>query len=251
MKQLEILIVEDNEADSIKIRSLLVANGYSVCGVAASLGEALTLFNEHRPDLSIVDIYLQGKKEGIAFAEKVNAGETTRHPFIFLTNAADRHTFEEARMTSPLSYLLKPFNELELQYAIELAVEKFARADDGYFAHHGGAVSVLLGDVFFVKRGNILAKVLVGEIKYIEVDGKYCKLTYGNDKFLIQKSLRQLQEQLPVKQFMRVHRNYLVNLKEILKINLQDHEIILQDGSSMAFSRRYLDELMHAYYVLK
>jgi DNA-binding LytR/AlgR family response regulator len=251
MKQLKILILEDNLADAERIQLLLTAAGYLVCGVANSLQQALSLFEEHRPDLSVVDIYLQGKREGIEFAEAMNADETTRHPFIFLTNATDRHTFEAARITSPLSYLLKPFNELELQYAIELAVEKFTRTDNGYFTVNTGPVSVLLGDVFFVKRGNILAKVMLNDIKYIEVDGKYCKIAYGNDRFLIQKSLRQLQEQLPLKQFIRVHRNYLVNVKEILKINLQEHELALQDGSSLAFSRRYLDELMQVYSVLK
>ena len=251
MKQLKALIIEDTPEDAERIKHLLVRNHFTVCGVAASLQEALFLFDDRKPDISIVDIYLDGKTDGIAFAEKINAAEKHRHPFIFLTNATDRTTFNMARLTDPFSYLLKPFNELELQYAIELAIEKTAKEQHGHFASSGEPVSVLLGDVFFVKRGNILSKILAPDIRYIEVDGKYSRIIYGNDKFVIQRSLKQLQDQLPIKQFVRVHRNYIVNLKEIQKINLQNYEIILQDGSSLTFSRRYLDDLMHYYNVLK
>ncbi len=251
MAQLKILIVEDDAEDGRQLQQQLAAIGYQVCGIAASLREAMQLAEARQPDISIIDIYLQGTKDGIVFAEKINQAEDRRHPFIFLTNAADRTTFNLARTTGPFSYLLKPFNKFELQYAIELAVEKFAREEDGYFSSGGEPLSVVMKDVVFVKRGNILAKILVTDIRHIEVDGKYCKLVYGNDKFFVQKSLKQLQDQLPLNQFMRIHRNYIVNLKEISRINLQDHEIILQDGKSLLFSRRYLGELMQHFPLLK
>jgi DNA-binding LytR/AlgR family response regulator len=251
MQALKVLVVEDNSTEAENIAGLLRQSGYVVCGVAVSLPEALHLFDSFKPDVSVVDIYLQGRQDGIAFARQMSHHEHTRRPFIFLTSATDRDTFDAAKMTNPFSYLLKPFNVLELQYAIELAVEKFAAAEDGYFATAMGSPAVLLQEMFFVKRGNMLVKIMAAEIRYIEVDGKYCKLAYGQDKFVIQKSLKQLQDQLPVKTFIRTHRNYMVNVKEIWKINLQDHEIVLQDGSSLAFSRRYVEELMQVFSVLK
>ncbi|WP_315823799.1 response regulator transcription factor [Paraflavitalea speifideaquila] len=251
MEALKILVIEDNEADAGIIMSLLQQAGYNLCGIARSLREAIQLFNNTQPDLCIIDIYLQGRQDGIEFARQLSNHESLKRPFIFLTSATDKQTFDTARMTNPFSYLLKPFNALELQYAIELAVEKFGREKDGYFATSSEPASILLQDVFFVKRGNILVKIMASEIRYIEVDGKYCKLAYGTEKFVIQKSLKQLQEQLPLKTFVRTHRNYIVNVKEIVKINLQDHELVLQDGNTLAFSRRYLDELTQAFSVLK
>ncbi len=97
----------------------------------------------------------------------------------------------------------------------------------------------------------MLVKVMAAEIRYIEVDGKYCKLVYGQDKFVIQQSLVQLLDQLPARLFIRMHRNYIVNVKDVLKINLQDHEVVLQDGTALAFSRRYMEELLQAFSVLK
>lgn len=251
MEALKILVIEDNEADAQKLTGLLENSGYAVCGVAANLAEALQLFDSQKPDVCVIDIYLQGRQEGIDFARHMSHNDQYKRPFIFLTNATDKVTFDMARLTNPCSYLLKPFNELEMQYAIELAVEKFAREEDGYFATASEPASVLLQDVFFVKRGNMLVKIMAAEIRFIEVDGKYCKLAYGTDKFVIQRSLKQLQDQLPVKAFLRTHRNYMVNVKEIARINLQDHEIILHDGSALAFSRRYMDDVMQAFSVLK
>jgi DNA-binding LytR/AlgR family response regulator len=251
MEALKILVIEDNSADAENITRLLKQCGYQIGGIAGNLPEALQLLETCKPDVCIVDVYLHGKKDGIAFAQQMGHHEQKRCPFIFLTSATDKDTFDAARITNPFSYLLKPFNILELQYAIELAVEKQAAAEDGYFATTPESPAVLLQEVFFVKRGNTLVKITAAEIRYIEVDGKYCKLAYGQDKFVIQRSLKQLQDQLPAKIFVRTHRNYIVNVKEIVKINLQDHEIVLQDGHALAFSRRYIDELTQFFGVLK
>ncbi|HEX6432461.1 MAG TPA: response regulator transcription factor [Niastella sp.] len=250
MNQLKVFIIEDNADDARKLKLQLERRGYIVSGIAAGLQDAINKMTGSETDLFIIDIFLQGTRDGIVFAEKMNAQEIDKRPFIFLTNASDRHTFDLARKTGPFSYLLKPFNELELEYAIELAIEKFAN-EDGYFATFTQPLSLLSGDVFFVKKGNMLAKILVGDIRYIEVDGKYCKLMYGDEKYLIQKSLKQLQAQLSAKQFIKIHRNYIVNVKEIIKIDLQDHAIILQDGNTLSFSRRYLDALVNQFGVLK
>jgi DNA-binding LytR/AlgR family response regulator len=251
MEKLKILVIEDNAQDAAEIKAQLLNSGYLVCGIASELKQAREMFDKLQPDLSVIDIFLNGKKDGIVFAQTIANRQGAKHPFIFLTSATDRTTFESARLTEPFNYLLKPFNELELQYAIELAIEKSAKEEDSRFATAEEAASLFINNVFFIKKGNILAKVLVNDIKYIEVDGKYCKLAYGNDKFVVQQSMKQLHDQLPAGQFIRVHRNFIANLNSIQKINLQDHEIVLQDGKSLSFSRRYIDDLMHLFNVLK
>jgi FixJ family two-component response regulator len=51
-------------------------------------------------------------------------------PFVFLTSSNDRQIF--AKLTRPFSFLMKPFNELEILYAIEMAVEKFHNQNDAF-----------------------------------------------------------------------------------------------------------------------
>lgn len=250
MKGVKILIIEDDRQDAGLLKGMLLDHGYEVGGIATSLPEALQLFHVLQPDLVIIDIFLHGKKDGIAFAEQISGDEDTRKPFIFLTSAADRNTFEAAKLTAPFSYLLKPFNELELQYAIELAVEKFAGAPAGMFAMEEKN-TIMLQDIFFIKRGNVLAKISLDDIQYIEVEGKYSKIVCNKDKYLVQQPLKLILDRLPAIRFVRVHRNYIVNIREVAKVNLTDNEIILEDGHSLLFSRRYFDDFMRAFDVLR
>jgi DNA-binding LytR/AlgR family response regulator len=250
MNGVKILILEDDQQDAYLLKNMLLDHGYEVGGIAASLAEALQLFSRLQPDLVIIDIFLQGKKDGIVFAEEISEKEDTRKPFIFLTSAADRNTFEAAKLTSPFSYLLKPFNELELQYAIELAVEKFAGAPAGVFAMEEKS-TLLLHNIFFIKRGNVLAKILLEDIKYIEVEGKYSKIVCSKDKYLVQQPLKLILSRLPAGRFVRVHRNYIVNIQEVARVNLMDNEIVMEDGRSVLFSRRYIDDFMHVFDILR
>ena len=135
MDKINVLIIEDTLAQSDTLVHALEENNYAVVGVATTLTEALSLFySSQKVDLVIIDIFLHGVPDGIAFAETINAVPNASKPFVFLTSSTDRQIFERAKLTQPFSYLLKPFNELELLYAIEMAVEKFYAQQDVFLA---------------------------------------------------------------------------------------------------------------------
>ncbi len=75
MEALKILVIEDNEADAQKANRVAGKCGYVVCGVAANLTEALRLFDCPKPDICVIDIYLQGRRKGIAFARQMSHNE--------------------------------------------------------------------------------------------------------------------------------------------------------------------------------
>ncbi|HEU4551903.1 MAG TPA: LytTR family transcriptional regulator DNA-binding domain-containing protein [Chitinophaga sp.] len=254
MQPVKIMIVEDDPQQAALLQDMLEDQDYEVTGVADTLPAALKLFYTQPPDLVVIDVFLHGKRDGIAFATQINESGDMQKPFIFLTSAADRTTFDAARLTTPFSYLLKPFNELELQYAIELAIEKTAGAGAGQFTAPAAAAekrTVLMHDFFFVKHGNTLAKIMLSDILYIEVEGKYCKIMAGREKYLVQQPLKLLLERLPEQQFIRVHRNYMVNIHGVVKVNLQENEMVLSNGQAILYSRRYLDSFLHLFDVLK
>ncbi|MEL6939393.1 MAG: response regulator [Cyanobacteria bacterium J06598_1] len=117
-----VMIVEDESIISLDIKSSLINLGYSVAGVAASGNAALTKISNTNPDLILMDIQLKGEMTGIDIAETVRSD--FQIPVIYLTANADSATFQQAKSTSPYSYLLKPFGEKELGIAIELALHK-------------------------------------------------------------------------------------------------------------------------------
>ncbi|MEW5959904.1 MAG: PAS domain S-box protein [Chloroflexota bacterium] len=120
MAQTQILVVEDESIVALDIRRRLIRLGYAVPALAASGAEAIDQAARTRPDLVLMDIKLEGDMDGIEAAECIRARFDL--PIIYLTAYADANTMQRARFSQPYSYLLKPFEERELQTNIEMAL---------------------------------------------------------------------------------------------------------------------------------
>jgi DNA-binding NarL/FixJ family response regulator len=62
------------------------------------------LFYANKVDVVIIDIFLNGSPDGIAFAETINVVPNASKPFVFLTSSNDRQIFERAKLTRPFSF---------------------------------------------------------------------------------------------------------------------------------------------------
>jgi PAS domain S-box-containing protein len=122
MNPARILVVEDEFIVAKEIEMRLTAMGYQVAASALKADEALKLAEQHRPDLVLMDIRLQGEMDGITVAEKIR--ERFHLPVIFLTAYSEDTTLERAKLAEPYGYILKPFEERELKSAIEIALYK-------------------------------------------------------------------------------------------------------------------------------
>lgn len=244
----KILIVEDREEDATELKNFLEKHNYEVSEVATNLKDALGYYYAQKPDLVVADIYLNGQPDGITFAERVQENPNTARPIIFLTSHTDQDTFNKARLTVPLSYLIKPFNELELQYALELAVEKFGGLSGALTVQNTG---VMLDKDLFIKVGNTLMKVPMHEIDFVEVQGKYCSLAAGDTRYLVQQPLKKLEEKLLPGVFVKVHRNYIVNSNAMKKVLLADNVIVLKSNKTIPFSNGMKDSLLKTLDILK
>lgn len=239
MDNVNVLIIEDNQAESDPLVKILRASNYNVVAVANNYSEALSSFYKNKVDVIIIDVFLDGKPEGINFAETINAVPDAARPFVFLTSSKDRQIFERAKLTHPFSFLLKPFNELEILYAIEMAVEKFYSQNHVYSS--GEQDTVISKDYLFIKKKDSLKKVMISEIIYIEVEERYCNIITENEKFVILISLTKILELLDLNKFFRTHRNYLVNLEKILEVKVSENLIILKGNHTVSLSDKYKD----------
>jgi len=117
---MKILVVEDEGIVARDLKQRLERNGFEVTGIADNAEDAMRLVEENPPDLVLMDIVIQGDRDGIATAEEVR----TRHdiPVIFLTAHSDPATIEKAKSALPYGYLIKPFEERELLTAFQMAV---------------------------------------------------------------------------------------------------------------------------------
>ncbi|CCG54203.1 Two-component system response regulatory protein, LytTR family [Flavobacterium indicum GPTSA100-9 = DSM 17447] len=239
MDKINILVVEDTAKERDALLKVLHENNYNVVGVATSHKEALELFYANKVDIAIIDIYLNGVPEGITFAETLNVLPNLAKPFVFLTSTTDRTTFERAKLTKPFSYLLKPFNELELLYALELAVEKFYAQNDVFLGDEED--TVISAEYLFIKKGKSLKKVQITDIVYIEVEEKYCNIVTDKEKFVILISLTKILDLLDPNTFCRTHRNYIVNTSKIMEIVPTDNLVILAGNHKITLSDKYKD----------
>ncbi|WP_257670303.1 response regulator [Parapedobacter tibetensis] len=114
-----IYIVEDQMIITLDLQHMLEDLGYEVCGISPSYHETLNNIEVVKPDLILLDIFLQGDKTGIDLAHVLN--QNYHIPFIFLTSHTDDQTVKIAKETQPRGYLVKPFKLNELYAAIEMA----------------------------------------------------------------------------------------------------------------------------------
>jgi len=117
---LNILIVEDEWIIALDIKRHLNKLGYTVTGIANCAEKAMELFTQTTPDLVLMDIYIQGEKNGIEVAELLR--QQFPIPIIFLTAHADDSTVKQAAFIRPQGYIIKPFEEQDLSVAIQIAL---------------------------------------------------------------------------------------------------------------------------------
>lgn len=235
MNTLKLLLLEDLDNEANELISFLNDNNYDVVRVK-NIVEAEKEIKNRFFDVVILDIMINGKPEGIELAQRMNK-EGVELPFLFLTSMQSRAIFDEAKLTNPMVYLLKPYNKLELLYSLELAIESCYEQSNSISFNSENAV--ISPSYLFIKKGRSVAKVNVSSINYVEVKEKYCSLFCSEGRYLIKLSMVKLIEMLSNPDFKQVHRNYLVNIKKIKEIYFEDNLIILENTDRVPFSERY------------
>jgi CheY-like chemotaxis protein len=137
MECARILVVEDESVVALSLARYLQRLGHTVLGTVASGLEAVQQTMATRPDLVLMDIHLKGAMDGVEAVAQVRA--QCDIPVIYLTAYADETTLERAKVTEPFGYILKPFDQQELQAAIEMALYKHRgeRERLGSWRRHG------------------------------------------------------------------------------------------------------------------
>ncbi|MCQ1536168.1 response regulator [Methanosarcina sp. KYL-1] len=124
-----ILVVEDEHIVAMGIKRMLKSLGYTVTGVASSGEDAISKAESTFPDLVLMDIMLKGDVNGIEAAKEI----TTRFdvPVVYLTACSESKIVERAWKTGPLGYIVKPFDEKDLQKSIDVALRRYRMEKQG------------------------------------------------------------------------------------------------------------------------
>jgi DNA-binding response OmpR family regulator len=118
------LIIEDETLIAEELRVRLSRLGFSVIAAVGSGEEGVAIATRERPDLVLMDIRLNGNKDGVQAAKEIR--EQVDVPIVYLTAHSDRPTVDRANETDHDGFILKPFLRRELQSTIEVAMQRHA-----------------------------------------------------------------------------------------------------------------------------
>lgn len=207
--------------------------GYEVIASFAEGEELIAFLSKNKVDLLLVDIHLSGKLDGIETLRVVK--KMMDVPAIFITAQADKATFNEAKEVKPAAYLLKPYNNFDLQTTIELAIENHmsqSQTEEG--------VNYVVNDTIFVRGRDRFERIQLDDIRYLEADGNYTDIITDAQKYVVTAKLGHLESELQSGPFFRCHRSYMVNLNAVdgfddANIFMGDVKVPISKGSKKAF----------------
>ncbi|ELR73412.1 response regulator [Fulvivirga imtechensis AK7] len=222
MNKVNILIVEDDLILAEDLKFMLLGLGYQVCGRAANTREALTILEDHTPNLALLDIELKGGDDGIELAQIIR--EQYKIPYIFLTSHADKETLDRAKKVHPYGYLVKPYEEKNIFTTVEMALSNFAN-EARQKEEKEQEAGFVLNDSLFVRTGGMLVKLRFQDILYLEADANYTNVFTREKRFALRAILKDLEQKLTKYNFARIHKSYLINLEAIDAIDAQEVHI--------------------------
>lgn len=221
MKSLSIYIVEDEPIIVSTIETSLRKHGYHILGDADTVFEALRNIELTKPDLVLIDIQLSGTKDGIDLAIEL---DKTKQPYMFLSSQTDPNTISRVKETNPLGYVVKPFTETGLRTNIELAWHNYSNTDSHFLN---------------IKHEGKLIRINQDAINYLKAFDNYCYIITSTDTFLVPHTLKHIAEQLIGHHFIKCHRSYVVNLKEVKSIH-KNYITIHNDSIPLSASKKSL-----------
>lgn len=246
------LIVDDEplarEGVAIALRA---ADDIEIVGNCADGHSAVRSIRELKPDLVFLDIKMPGL-DGFGVIEAVGAEQM---PAVVFLTAYEEHALRAFRVNA-IDYLLKPIDSGELRDTLDRARRRIAHDDllgwadqlKALLASHAadGQEAVDPHDRLIVRTGGRVYVLDPLEIVWVEAAGDYVTVHTAAKSHLVRNSIRSMEARLAGHGFQRIHRSTLVRLaavRELVSNDNGDGAVVLQDGTSLKFSRTYRNAL--------
>ena len=197
--------------------------------------EGVKAIMQHQPNLIFLDIQMP-KINGFEMLELI---ETP--PAVIFTTAFDEFAMK-AFDNNAIDYLLKPFG----QERFDKAIEKWLAANAATEANTVGNLtnererSAEENSRVVVKTHNQIRIIPVHDIMYIEAYDDYVKIHTAEGLFVKKRTMASFENGLDAKEFVRIHRSYIIKLSELTKIEQPDNDsqvVLLKNGTRLPVSK--------------
>lgn len=237
------LIIDDEEPARSLIKHYLDKHGsVEVAGECPDGYCALLSIRELKPDLIFLDIQMP-RITGFELLEVLE-----EKPEIIFTTAYDEYAIRAFDINA-VDYLLKPFPEQRFYEAVDKAIQ---RIRTGAGSKISGLSSMTMeGSAplrrVIIRKGSAISFISVSDIHYIQAEDDYVMIYHSGGKALKQQTMKYYEKQLPAREFVRIHRSYIVAIEQISRVEpygKDNHIAIMKDGKRLPVSRSGYQKLM-------
>lgn len=218
------LIVDDEEMSrTIMERFVEQTNMLELKKSCKDSKKALEVLNNEWIDLLLLDIEMP----------EINGFELLRglehHPEVVLVTSKKEYALEAFDL-NVVDFLLKPVDYGRFLKAVERVVDKL---------HARNSLDAGTNKIF-VKVEDSIRTLDVTEIKWIESMADYVKIVTADNKYTVQSTMKGIIDKLPPKDFLRIHRSYIVRVDQITE---KKEDSVVVDGRSLPVGSSYMKEL--------
>ena len=229
-KTISCIIVDDEPmAREILENHLKRIDSIQIKGSCKNAIEAFNLLSSEDIDLIFLDINMP-EITGLSFAKSIN-----KKIKIIFTTAYREYALDGFDLKA-VDYLLKPISFERLYQSIH----KFKNESLNFRQEESSEVSNENSEFFFVRSDRKMIKINFSELDYIESLADYVKIN-ANDKVIItRETISSIEAKLPKKDFLRVHRSYIVSISKIESFTQEFIEIA---NKAIPISRSYKNDV--------
>jgi DNA-binding LytR/AlgR family response regulator len=234
-------IIVDDEPLALEGMELLVreAGFLDLRASCASASEANQVLVREPVDLIFLDIQMP-RIRGIDFLRGLKDP-----PLVIITTAYPHFALEGFEL-NVLDYLVKPIAPDRFLKSVNRARDVMERGHGGVGGGAGAAVAGVSGgavpdDYFFIKCNNGYEKIFYEAILFVEACQNYICIHTAGEKYMTLTPMRSLEEQLPARGFLRIHKSYIVAISKIRSLNGNE---VTVGQAKIPVSKNYKDELM-------
>lgn len=245
---MRVLIVDDEAPARAKMRRYLGEHAdVEIVGEADNGSDAVERIAELEPDLVFLDVQMP-ELDGFGVIDAIGVSSM---PYVVFVTAFDDHALRAFEVRA-LDYLLKPFTPERFSAVMDRVRSLFAQSSATRATELNEKLEALMAAVT-TNRPRFLRRVLVHHenkaylipverIDRVEADRNYVRLHSGAKSFTLRGNIGALAERLDPEKFLRINRSEIVRLdavKELQPWFHGDYRVIMGDGTTLMWSRRY------------
>lgn len=217
------LIVDDNKIARTTMKQLVSqVKDIVLVGECANAMDAYNLLQEQQVDLILLDIEMP-EMTGLELTKNLG----NKKPIIIFTTSKKEYAAEAFEL-NVADYIVKPITPARFLQAIDKAREVIQSDTE--------EVKLDNNEFIFIRDSNVVRRLKLDDILFVEAMGDYVKLYTSQKFFAIHTTLKTVEERLPTSKFIRVHRSYIVSVTKIDTI--QDGALVI-NGKAIPVADAY------------